>query len=202
MHFPDAAQQIVSAGRWLDARGWAPATAGNYSVRLDREHIAITVSGCHKGRLEASDVMAVDYEGRPIDQRRPSAETPLHCVMYRLDPTLGAVVHTHSVLGTIWGLGPDRAGAVDLEGYELLKAFPGIATHETRVSVPIFDNTQDMAVLAQSVAERWQRGSCHGYLIRGHGLYTWGTTMEDALRSVETFEFLFSCELEKRRLRP
>jgi methylthioribulose-1-phosphate dehydratase len=185
MQFSDAAQQIVSAGRWLDARGWAPAT-----------------SGCHKGRLEASDVMTIDYDGRPIDPRRPSAETPLHCVMYRLAPTLGAVVHTHSVLGTIWGLGPDRASTVDLEGYELLKAFPGIATHETRVAVPIFDNTQDMAVLAHSVAERWQRGSCPGYLIRGHGLYTWGTTMEEALRSVETFEFLLSCELEKRRLRP
>ena len=34
----------------------------------------------------------------------------------------------------------------------------------------------------------------HGYLIAGHGLYTWGRTVDDALRHVEAFEFLFECE--------
>jgi methylthioribulose-1-phosphate dehydratase len=43
---------------------------------------------------------------------------------------------------------------------------------------------------------------CVGYLIRGHGLYTWGPRMADALRHVEAFEFLFECELKTRSLRP
>ncbi|MGD0674491.1 MAG: methylthioribulose 1-phosphate dehydratase [Polyangiaceae bacterium] len=199
MQLSEAAEQIIDAGRWLDARGWAPATAGNYSVRLDSRHMAITVSGRHKGRLAAEDVMVVDCDGRPLDARRPSAETPLHAVMYRLDPSLAAVVHTHSVLSTVLGMGAERSGDLRLAGYEMLKALPGISTHDTSISVPIFDNTQDMLLLARSVEERWNK-ACPGYLIRGHGLYTWGATMAEALRSVEAFEFLFACEIEKRKL--
>ncbi|MCO1980156.1 methylthioribulose-1-phosphate dehydratase, partial [Pseudomonas aeruginosa] len=41
-----------------------------------------------------------------------------------------------------------------------------------------------------------QHPHCPGYLIRGHGLYTWGARMSDALRQVEAFEFLFECELK------
>jgi methylthioribulose-1-phosphate dehydratase len=79
--------------------------------------------------------------------------------MYRLDPSVGAVVHTHSVHSTVLGLESDRRGALELKGYELLKAFPGISTHDTIVSVPIFDNTQDMVSLAGSVTERWKNGA-------------------------------------------
>jgi methylthioribulose-1-phosphate dehydratase len=195
-----AAREIIGAGRWLDARGWAPATAGNYSVRLDASRIAITVSGRHKGRLTADDVMVVDSEGRPQGDQQPSAETALHAVMYRLDPAVEAVVHTHSIFGTILGMDDDR-DTFELEGYELLKVLPGIATHDTTVSLPIFDNTQDMTVLARSVIDRWERGPFPGYLIRGHGLYTWGSTMNLALRSVEALEFLIACEIERRKLR-
>ncbi|MNP23915.1 Methylthioribulose-1-phosphate dehydratase [compost metagenome] len=81
--------------------------------------------------------------------------------------------------------------------YELQKAFSGISTHESQVLVPIFDNDQDIARLAAKV-QPWldQYPDCVGYLIRGHGLYTWGPRMSDALRQVEAFEFLFECELK------
>jgi methylthioribulose-1-phosphate dehydratase len=200
MQFSEAAEQIVEAGQWLDARGWAPATAGNYSVRLDAKHIAITVSGRHKGRLTPADVMIVDYEGRAVDERHPSAETPLHVLMYRVAPTVGAVVHTHSIQSTVLGMTAPQRSDIPLAGYEMLKAFPGIRSHEAAISVPIFDNTQDIDSLAKRVGERLQNDACYGYVIRGHGLYTWGPSMQEALRSVEALEFLFACEAERRRL--
>ncbi len=200
MQLSDAAHQIVEAGRYLDARGWAPATAGNYSVRLGGGRVAITVSGRHKGRLTADDVRGIDEEGRPDDSRVPSAEAPLHTSLYQLDSSVGAILHTHSMQSTVIGLLRGSEAAVHLEGYELLKAFPGIETHEATVTVPVFENTQDMPLLAKRVAETWRALPCVGYLIRGHGLYTWGPTMERALRSVEALEFLFACELERRKL--
>ncbi|MGA9222370.1 MAG: class II aldolase/adducin family protein, partial [Pseudomonas graminis] len=83
------------------------------------------------------------------------------------------------------------------EDYELQKAFSGVSTHESKVLVPIFDNDQDIARLADKV-QPWldQHPDCAGYLIRGHGLYTWGAKMSDALRQIEAFEFLFECELK------
>ncbi|WP_205928743.1 class II aldolase/adducin family protein, partial [Pseudomonas viridiflava] len=85
------------------------------------------------------------------------------------------------------------------EDYELQKAFQGVATHESQVVVPIFDNDQDIARLAAKV-QPWldAHPECAGYLIRGHGLYTWGAQMNDALRQIEAFEFLFECELKMR----
>ncbi|MGB1950330.1 MAG: methylthioribulose 1-phosphate dehydratase [Marinobacter sp.] len=201
--YAEAAQSIVDAGRFLYSRGWSPATSSNYSARLDDHHIAITVSGRHKGELAAGDVMVVDLAGQPVQsQSRSSAETLLHTVLYEVFPEVGAVLHTHSVNATVLSrlLPPDQS--LILEGYELQKAFPGQDTHDASLQVPVFDNTQDIPDLAGRTAQ-WFRDHPQqpGYLIRGHGLYTWGRTMADCLRHVEAFEFLFECELATMRLR-
>ena len=196
MHFEDAAQQIVDVGRRLDARGWAPAGAGNYSTRLEDGSVAITVSGTHKGRIDAGDVMRVDLEGRSLDGRTPSAETLLHVQVYRLRPKVGAVLHTHSVTATVLSR---RLGAtLRLQGYEVMKAFPGVDGHEAAVDLPVLDNDQDMAALGRRVEA--VLGDAPAYLIRGHGLYGWGADLEEAVRVVEAAEFLLECELAHLKL--
>jgi methylthioribulose-1-phosphate dehydratase len=199
-----AADAIVQAGRFLYQQGWSPATSSNYSARIDAEHIAITVSGRHKGQLGAGDVMVVDLAGRPVQSDcRSSAETRLHTVLYEVFPEVGAVLHTHSVKATVLSRLLEPGQPLVLEGYELQKAFTGVETHESVLTVPVFDNTQDIDALAEHTRE-WFREHPEqpGYLIRGHGLYTWGKTMADCLRHVEAFEFLFECELETMRVRP
>jgi methylthioribulose-1-phosphate dehydratase len=92
-------------------------------------------------------------------------------------------------------------GGFEIEGYEMLKGLAGITTHDTSIWVEIFDNTQDIPILADQVraklADR-ERPLRHGYLIRRHGLYTWGKDLEEARRQIEIFEFLF--EVVARRL--
>lgn len=204
IRFAYVARSIVEAGQFLYRQGWSPATSSNYSARVDDNHIAITVSGKHKGKLAAGDVMVVDLEGRPVQsQARSSAETRLHTVLYQVFPEVGAVLHTHSVKATVLSRLCPTDEPLVLEGYELQKAFAGTDTHESRLTVPVFENTQDIDALAEQTAA-WFRDHPDqpGYLIRGHGLYTWGRTMEDCLRHVEAFEFLFECELETMRVRP
>jgi methylthioribulose-1-phosphate dehydratase len=195
--FEELAQQLVNAGHVLYAQGMVPATSGNFSARVGPEAIAITVSGTHKGRLDTSDIMAIDNQGNSIDGRRSSAETALHTQIYRHLPEAGAVLHHHSPRATLLSqLAGDR---IILSGYELLKAFPGIDTHEATVHVPVFNNDQDIPRLADTVNNYMQsNGDLFGYLIRGHGLYTWADTVERALNHIEAFEFLFRCELMKR----
>jgi methylthioribulose-1-phosphate dehydratase len=204
IRFAEAAHSIIDAGRFLYDRGWSPATSSNYSMRLDDHHIAITVSGKHKGELAAGDIMVVDLDGQPVQSAaRSSAETRLHTVLYQVFPEVGVVLHTHSVKATVLSRLCSPNEPLILEGYELQKAFSGIDTHESTLTVPVFDNTQDIDALADRTAA-WFRDNPEqpGYLIRGHGLYTWGRTMADCLRHVEAFEFLFECELETRRVRP
>jgi methylthioribulose-1-phosphate dehydratase len=194
-----AIDAIVRAGQRMDARGWVPATAGNLSVRLDAERIAITRSGCHKGFLDAGSVMQVDPEGLALSAHaKSSAETLLHCQIYRLFPNTGAVLHGHSVAGTV--LSMHGAGPIRLAQYEILKVFDGQTTHDTTLDLPVFDNDQDIARLAAAAEPTLIAGTPLGYLIRGHGVYTWGPYMDTALARLEGLEFLLACELEKRKL--
>ena len=194
-------QAIIDAGRFLYDRGWSPATSSNYSARLSSAEALLTVSGKHKGQLTPDDLLAVDMDGRSLeDGKKPSAETLLHTQLYRWRPEIGAVLHTHSVNATVLSR-LCLSDSLVFADYELQKAFSGVATHESQVTVPIFDNDQDIERLASRV-QPWldRHPDCVGYLIRGHGLYTWGAQMRDALRQIEAFEFLFECELKMRML--
>jgi methylthioribulose-1-phosphate dehydratase len=196
-----ATAAIIAAGRRMDRHGWVPATAGNLSVRLSPALVAITRSGGHKGLLEPEDVIQVDLAGQPQRQGdRPSAETGLHCGIYQHFPEAGVVLHGHSVAVTVLSrLGGD---AIRLSGYELLKAFPGLPTHDASVTVPVFDNDQDIPRLQAAVADRWRQAEpvVPGYLIRGHGIYVWGADMPAALMRLEALEFMLACEMEQRRI--
>lgn len=197
----DAVEAIRTAGRRLDARGWVPATAGNISLRLDDGRVAITRSGFHKGFIPPDGVMAVDLDGRPEDGNlRPSAETGLHCGIYRRFPWAGAALHGHSVAATV--LSRRGGDALPLVGYELLKAFPGLPTHEATVQLPILDNDQDITRLQARVEQVWNEAPAHppGYVLRGHGVYVWAEDMPGALMRLEALEFMLACELEAARL--
>jgi methylthioribulose-1-phosphate dehydratase len=194
-----AVRAIVDAGARLDQLGWVPATSGNISLRLEDGRIAITRSGCHKGFLVAEDVMLVDGDGAALTAGRPSAETLLHCQIYREQPAIGAVVHGHSIAATV--LSMRLPGGIVLSDYEVLKAFAGIRSHDTHVEIPVFDNDQDIPRLADRIAPHFAAGMPGGYVIRGHGAYGWGGDMPTALARLEALEFLLACELERMRLR-
>jgi len=192
--------ELVDAGRLFHSRGWVPATAGNFSVRLDGKSLAVTTSGRHKGELGAGDFLRVDLSGRALEKgKRASAETLLHCQLYRHASQVGAVLHTHSPASTVLSRSHD---SIRLEGYELLKIFEGIQTHETVVEVPVFQNDQDIERLSRVVEAHMKTGHArHAYLIRGHGLYAWGRSVGEARHRVEALEFLFECELSERLLK-
>lgn len=194
-----AVQAIIAAGQRLDARGWVPATAGNISIRLDESRIAITRSGGHKGFLTPYGVIDVDLEGRPFNAGdKPSAETLLHCQIYAADPSVGAVLHGHSVASTVLSMA-GNPNELLLSDYEVLKVFEGQKTHDITLRVPVFDNDQDIARLARKVAPLLDDMKA-GYVIRGHGVYVWGADMDVALARFEGLEFLLACELERRKL--
>jgi methylthioribulose-1-phosphate dehydratase len=191
-----AATELIAAGRDFAARSWVPATSGNFSSRIDARTMAVTLSGRDKGALTPEDFVAVAIDAPPPPG--VSAEAPLHALMYRLDSAIGAVLHVHSLTATLASLAYEAAGTVELHGYEMLKAFRGVATHEARIEVPVFPNDQDIPRLARQVEARLKPG-IWGYLIAGHGLYAWGRDVAEARRHVEAFDFLLACERERTR---
>ena len=197
--FAEAAEEIAAVGRFAAARGWVPATSGNFSRRVDAATIAITRSGADKGNLGAADVVRVGLN-EPIPGG-VSAEAPLHVARYKADQSIGAVLHVHSVPATVLSRLCERDGEVRFEGYEMHKTIDGFATHERPMRVPVFSNAQDTAALAERIETQIGKAPPFpGYLLAGHGIYAWGATMPDARRHLEGLEFLLACLLEEWRV--
>jgi methylthioribulose-1-phosphate dehydratase len=212
MTITDFRAEVAEIVRFLHGQGWTPATSSNVSCRpdADRPEFFISVSGLDKGCFSATNFLAIDAEGHPVGSvvssdngssgadgsRRPSAETLLHRAVYRLFPKARTVLHTHSVDGVVLSLLYEREGGLNLRGFEMLKAFEGVRSHEETLRVPIFPNSQEMPTLAVEVGRTLAATSAPGFLLAGHGLYAWGETPAQAKRHVEAFEYLFDCLLK------
>jgi methylthioribulose-1-phosphate dehydratase len=191
--YKELAVLLSEIGRSFYARGWALGTSGNFSsvVSLDPLRLAITSSSVDKGLLTSDQILQIDAEGKVIEgSGRPSAEALLHMMVVRVRGA-GAVLHTHSVWSNIISDAYASDGGVKIEGFEMLKGLEGVQTHEHREWLPIIENSQDMVAIARSIEQTLNNyPDSHGFLLRRHGLYTWGHYLAEAKRHVEILEFL------------
>jgi len=192
-NFRKMTAELAATARAFYGRGWALGTSGNFSAVISREplRLAITSTGLDKGTLSPSKFLEIDGKGEVVrGDGRPSAEALLHLAVVR-ELNAEAVLHTHSVWSTVLSGSHAAQGGIALEGYEMLKGLAGVSTHKHREWLPILENSQDITELAKSVSAtlRESRG-IHGFLLREHGLYTWGSSLHEAKRHVEILEFL------------
>lgn len=194
-------QQLAEIIRQFNAKGWSPATSTNYSFRIP-EHptvIYVSKSGKDKQFFQESDFMEVNCDGEALpgfEGIRPSAETLIHCALYRIYPDVNCIVHSHSVYSVLHSA--VESESVRLEGYEVLKGFEGIKTHEVTVDVPIFDNAQDMIAFSTLLTEQQSRLTLPAFIMRKHGTYAWGNDLFAAKRHLETTEYLLEVEWKLR----
>ncbi len=216
---------LCTLGRHIAAKGWLSATGGNLSIRNGEHGCLISSSGKDKGDLSPKDLLQIDWHAaelttspqpsqgadqtalqwRAAGPQRPSAETELHVAIYQLYPSTKAVLHTHSISATVLSR-LCLQHVVSFQGYEMAKAIAGVTTHEHTLQLPLFDNTQHLPSLASALKETHQArqaegGLPYGFLVRGHGLYVWGDSLDDAKRHLEAYEFLLACELEQLKIR-
>jgi methylthioribulose-1-phosphate dehydratase len=204
--YADQIQDLMACGQDFHRRGWSLGTSSNYSVVVSRDPLTLlmTGSGFDKGRLQPDQFVLVDENARSLDASfpKPSAEALLHTALAKHGGA-GAVLHTHSVSGTVLSEGFLKDGHLLISGYEMLKGLSGITTHESEARIEIYPNTQDIASLANVIGPRLGDGSNplrHGFLMAGHGLYTWGENIAAARRQIEVLEFLFEVVTQKRLL--
>jgi methylthioribulose-1-phosphate dehydratase len=192
--FEDIAASLATVAKRFHARGWLLGTSGNLSAVVQREplRIAMSASGVDKGELRADQILSIDEDARLVGQHggKPSDESLLHIRIVK-ERGAGAVLHTHSIWNTILSDVYAPQGGITIEGYEMLKGLQGVRTHEHAEWLPIVENSQDMPALAETIGETLnQHKDAHGFLLRRHGLYTWGESLAQAKRHIEIFEFL------------
>lgn len=182
-------------------------TSGNLSILVNKEPIQflITVSGKDKGELAEEDFVLVDENGNSVGTSRdlplqgllkPSAETLLHSAIYK-HTNAGAVFHVHTTNSTLLSMkSQDKIVFSDLE---MLKGL-GFKTHDVKVTIPVIENSQDMKYLSE-IAPKYINEEVPGLILKGHGIYAWGITPQEAKRHTEIFEFLFEYRIKELSLK-
>ncbi|MGE5661376.1 MAG: methylthioribulose 1-phosphate dehydratase [Ignavibacteriales bacterium] len=194
-NFLKLTKNLEEIGKNFYSRGWVLGTSGNFSAVLSREplRLAITTKGSDKGKLTPAQFLEIDGVGNVVrngGDEQPSTEASLHLAVIRCT-NADAVLHTHSIWSTVLSDMHASRGGIVLEGYEMLKGLDGVGAHQHKEYLPILENSQDMIELAQRVSATLQEyNGIHGFLLRGHGLYTWGVSLEEAIHNVEILEFL------------
>jgi methylthioribulose-1-phosphate dehydratase len=199
--FAVMARELVEIGRSFYTRGWVMGTSGNFSAVISQDplRLVITSTGLDKGKLVPAHFLEINADSKVVKGKgRPSAETLLHLAIVRARGA-GAVLHTHSVWSTVLSGAYAAKGGVTVEGYEMLKGLEGVKSHQHREWLPILENSQDMEELARTVSKTLEeQPGIHGFLLREHGLYTWGRSLPEARRHVEILEFLMEVVVRAR----
>ena len=189
----DAETFLARIARACYERGWVMGTSGNFSAVVSRVPLVLTITetGLDKGTLSPESFVHIDANGATVEgSGRPSAETELHLLLANIRHA-GAVLHTHSVWSVIVSDRYADAGGLWIEGYEMLKGLEGVKSHSHREWLPIIENDQAMTRVAgvvEATLRQWP--AVHGFLLRRHGLYTWGENLKQAKRHLEILEFL------------
>ena len=185
----------------IHQRGWCDGTGGNFSVVKQRHPLQLLMapSGVDKGEVQADQLIVVDGDGNVVNgEGKASAETALHLRIVEAN-NAGAVLHTHSVPGTVLSRHYEDEGEVALEGWEMLKGLDGINTHATNINIPVISNSQSMQELGDAIAP-FLPSAPNGFLVAGHGLYAWGKTLDESKRHLEILEFLLKVKLTQMQI--
>ena len=177
------------------SRTMFPGTAGNLSIRLgdyspEKFYFGITASGKDKYVNTPEDFLFVDQDANPVEETnlRPSAETLVHCEIYRLTGA-GAIFHVHSVFNNVISEYFWHRRSVPVDGVELIKGL-NIWEEEYQLEIPIVNNFAHIPSIIPEITESLNP-IVPGIILRKHGIYAWGANAFEAKRHLESFEFIF-----------
>lgn len=180
--------------------GHSPATSTNYSYREENGDLWVSRSGIDKTSFAPEDFICVDHNGVAIDPLSPfkvSAETIIHCTLYDLFSDANVVLHSHSIFPVL--LSDTVLSSMKFQGYEILKGFSSVSSHESLVEIPVLDNSQDMEYFKHELNYRKKELQYGVFMIKKHGFYAWGNNLFEAKRYLETFQYLCECEWLKNK---
>jgi methylthioribulose-1-phosphate dehydratase len=190
------AAELAACGNLFHGWQWSLSSSSNYSALVAPGEIIISRSGVDKERMTSADFMLVDFDAKPIapfDRFKPSAETELHCHIYKLGEKVAAkaVLHTHSKYSVYFSRKYAKQGKINFSGFEMQKIFDGVDTHDSDVEIPVFANSQKMPDIIAAFDKYLEAHPLPpAYLIDGHGIYSWAKTVLHAKQKLEALEHL------------
>lgn len=163
-------EQVFETAQRMVVDNLAYGSQGNISA-LDRERglVVITPTAIPYAKMTVEDMVVIDLEGNLVEARwRPTSETPMHLIFYHKRTDVGAVVHTHALYATVFGVLHEPIPVLLTEAATCLGAAVPVAPYRR-------PGTQE---LAQTVLETM--GSGVAVILAQHGLLTAGADLNQA----------------------
>ncbi|MBR6207417.1 MAG: class II aldolase/adducin family protein [Oscillospiraceae bacterium] len=174
----------------LFERGKTAGSSANLSVRVG-DTVYITASGTCFGRLREEDLVPIGMDGKPLSDRKPSKEWPLHLALYEKSPEIGAVIHTHSSYSVLWSF------AVGDEDRDCIPPHtPYLRMKLGSVGAVPYERPGSEALFA---AFRARVPFSDGFLLRQHGPVVPGADIMEAFYNLEELEESARIAWELRR---
>lgn len=174
----------------LFERGKTAGSSANLSIRVG-DTVYITASGTCFGRLREEDLVPIGMDGKPLSDRKPSKEWPLHLALYEKSPGIGAVIHTHSSYSVLWSF------AVGDEDRDCIPPHtPYLRMKLGSVGAVPYERPGSEALFA---AFRARVPFSDGFLLRQHGPVVPGADIMEAFYNLEELEESARIAWELRR---
>ena len=164
---------------------------GNASA-IDGSSVLIKPSGVDLSLISENDISEVEINsGKLLSGKSPSSDTPTHLEIYRSFPQLGGITHTHSPYATAWA---QTGNSIPCLGTTHADYWRG----EIPVTRPMTDQEisgdyekETGKVIVETINKMCMDPlECPGILVMCHGPFTWGKTIEEAVKNAEMLEYI------------
>ncbi len=169
----DAPSTLVRYFRWLRKYGLNDSHSGNASCR-DGDTVWITPTGCCADTLAAGDLLPVQSGAGP--PTGASLDAHLHLEVYRRVAGAMAVFHSHGPYSIAMTMNGEDFDPPDFEGRHYFGRVPVLS-----IPQEAYVDRSPTLVARALATERIA-------IVRGHGVYAWGTTIDQAYK--------WTCSLE------
>lgn len=186
-------EECYEANMQLPKLGLVLFTFGNVSaVDRDQGVFAIKPSGVPYEKLQASDIVIVDYDANVVaGSLRPSSDTKTHALLYKTWPGIGGIVHTHSTYAVAWaqaGFDIPIFGTTHADHtHQDIPCAPALTDemiqgdYEHETGHQIFNCFYDKGLTYEEMEM---------VLLQNHGPFTWGKTADKAVYNSAVLEEL------------
>jgi L-fuculose-phosphate aldolase len=176
MKYHDEREKVVLAGQQMLQRGFTEGTSGNVSMRV-ADGALITPSSVPYMEIASEDIVLMDLDGNVIEgERVASVEHKVHLEAYKRRPNVGAVIHSHPIVSSVFA-----AARVNLPAF--LDEFGVYIGEEVRVADWGLSGTEE---IAHQVADAL--GEHNAAFIASHGLVAVGRDLDHALLNTARVE--------------
>ena len=166
-------------------------TFGNASLR-QKQNCFIKPSGINLNICTEADISKVRIvDGERVKGKTPSSDTPTHLTIYRTYNDIGGITHTHSLYATAWA---QAAKPISCLGTTHADYWKGEIPVTRELTVDEINGEYELEtgkVIVETIKElRVDPLECPGILVAHHGPFTWGKTVEEAVKNAERLEYI------------